>query len=65
MIYRGIQQDLGPIPLSSVYDDTEILLADLSLYQRLQVEQTISARSLADAEAIVDRLRPEPGEVTP
>jgi protein phosphatase len=59
VIYRGIQQDLGPIGLSSVHEDTGILLADLRAYQRMAVEQTISARSLADAEAIVDNLRPE------
>ncbi|MEV8024843.1 PP2C family serine/threonine-protein phosphatase [Microbacterium sp. GbtcB3] len=57
VIYRGIQQDIGPISLSTPYEDTDILLADLPAYQRLSVEQTISARSLADAEAIVDNLR--------
>jgi serine/threonine protein phosphatase PrpC len=56
VIFRGIQQDLGPIPLSSPYKDTGILLADLPFYQRLAVQQTISARSLADAETIVDTL---------
>jgi len=65
VIYRGIPQDIGPISLSSVYDDTGILLADLRAYQRIQVEQTIAARSLADAEAVVDRLRPDPEEATP
>lgn len=59
VIYRGVQQDLGPIALSSPYEDTGILLADLRAYQRIKVEQTISARSLADAQAIVDNLRPE------
>ncbi|MDJ1114043.1 PP2C family protein-serine/threonine phosphatase [Microbacterium dauci] len=62
VIYRGIQQDIGPISLSTPYEDTDILLADLPAYQRLSVEQTISARSLADAQAIVDNLR---GEGTP
>ncbi|MGB4777204.1 Stp1/IreP family PP2C-type Ser/Thr phosphatase [Microbacterium sp.] len=57
VIYRGIQQDLGPISLSSVYEDTGILLSDLQFYQRLQVTETISARSLGDAVAIVDTLR--------
>ncbi|MFT4214420.1 MAG: protein phosphatase 2C domain-containing protein [Microbacterium sp.] len=57
VIFRGIQQDLGPLSLSSVYQDTDILLADLPLYQRLAVRDTISARSLADAEALVDTLR--------
>ncbi|GAA3919251.1 PP2C family protein-serine/threonine phosphatase [Microbacterium invictum] len=58
VIFRGIQQDIGPISLSDPYEDTGILLADLPGYQRTMVEQTISARSLADAQAIVDNLRP-------
>ncbi len=62
VIYRGIPQDLGPISLSSVYEDTGILLADLRAYQRYSVERTISVRSLADAQARVENLRPE---VTP
>ncbi|MFS0866036.1 PP2C family serine/threonine-protein phosphatase [Microbacterium sp. 179-B 1A2 NHS] len=62
VIYRGIQQDLGPISLSTPYEDTNILLAELRAYQRLSVEQTISARSLADAQAIVENLR---SEITP
>lgn len=58
MIYRGIQQSIGPISLSTVYEDTDIVLADLSDFDRQTVEATISARSLSDAELIVDRLRP-------
>ena len=60
VIYRGIQQSIGPLSLSTVYEDTNIVLADLSEFDRQTVEATISARSLSDAELIVDRLRPEP-----
>ena len=56
-IYQGVQQDIGPIKLSSVYEDTGLLLSDLRVYDRQQVEQTISAGSLADATAIVERLK--------
>lgn len=59
VIYRGIQQSVGPLSLSTVYNDTGIVLADLSEFDRQTVEATISARSLADAELIVDRLRPD------
>lgn len=62
VIYRGVQQSLGPISLSSVYEDTDIVLADLSPFDRQTVESTISARSLADARQIVDRLTPTEGE---
>ena len=56
-IYQGVQQDIGPIKLSSVYEDTGLLLSDLRVYDRQQVEQTISAGSLADATAIIKRLK--------
>ena len=57
VIFRGVQQNLGPIALSTEVHDTEILLADLPSYQRASVERTINARSFSDAVAITDRLR--------
>ena len=56
-IYQGVQQDIGPIKLSSVYEATDLNLSDLRVYDRQQVEQTINAGSLADAQAIVERLK--------
>ena len=61
VVFQGVQQNLGPIPLSSVYEDTGIPLEDLSYFQRLAVEETISAGSLEEARAIVERLRPKGG----
>ncbi|MFO7691384.1 MAG: PP2C family serine/threonine-protein phosphatase [Cryobacterium sp.] len=55
-IYRGVQQDLGPIKLSSVHEDTDLEVSRLRVYDRQQVEQTISATSLTDAELIIERL---------
>lgn len=55
-IYKGVQQDLGPIKLSSVFEDTAVKVSSLRVYDRQQVEQTISATSLEDAELIVERL---------
>ena len=55
-IFRGVQQNIGPIDLSTVYRTTTIDLDDLSRYSRTTVEETINARDLADAERIVDRL---------
>jgi len=57
VIFQGVQQNIGPITLSTPVQDTDILLANLPEYQRASVERTISARSLSDAMAIVDRLR--------
>ncbi|MBA8817101.1 protein phosphatase [Microbacterium halimionae] len=59
VIYRGVQQSIGPIALSSAYEETGIALADLSDFDRNKVENTISARSLSDAKLIVDRLEPQ------
>ena len=56
-IYRGVNQDLGPIELSTVYEDTNLELSELRVYDRQQVEQTISATSLEDAKLIVERLQ--------
>jgi len=55
-IYRGIQQDLGPISLHSIYSETSVRLNDLPSYTRRTVEDTISAANLADATAIIKRL---------
>ncbi|HWI32613.1 MAG TPA: Stp1/IreP family PP2C-type Ser/Thr phosphatase [Microbacterium sp.] len=57
VIFRGIQQNIGPISLSTPHEDTGILLDDLPSFDRSTVEETISASSLVNAEAIVDRLR--------
>lgn len=61
VIYRGIQQGIGPFALSSVYEDTGIPLANLTQFDRAAVEATVSARSLADAQLIVERLTKEGG----
>lgn len=55
-IYRGIQQDLGPIALSSVYRETTVSVDDLSTINQQRIEKTISADDLADAERIVTTL---------
>ncbi len=55
-IFQGVQQNLGPISLHSVYQQTSIKLEELSPYTRSTVEDTISAQDLDDARAIIDRL---------
>ena len=57
VIYQGVQQNLGPISLSSPHRDTGVSIDDLPGYERIRVEQTITARSLEHAEAIAERLR--------
>lgn len=55
-IFQGVQQDLGPIKLSHVYEETDLPVSSLRMYDKQQVEQTISAPSLKDAQLIVERL---------
>jgi serine/threonine protein phosphatase PrpC len=55
-IYQGVQQNIGPIPMSSVVEKTSIELTELSAFTRNSVEATINADDLAEAEAIVERL---------
>ncbi|MET4051939.1 serine/threonine protein phosphatase PrpC [Frigoribacterium sp. PvP054] len=56
VIYKGVQQSLGPISLSSVYETTDVRVDDLPNYTQTTVGDTINAGSLADARAIVERL---------
>lgn len=56
VIYKGVQQSLGPISLSSVYETTSVSVSSLSNYNRQNVRDTINAGSLKDAKAIVERL---------
>jgi serine/threonine protein phosphatase PrpC len=55
-IYRGIQQNIGPFSLHSVYENKAIKLSDLPSYTRKTVQDTISAKDLKDAERIIERL---------
>lgn len=55
-IYQGVQSTIGPIPLSSVYQSTQIDVDDLPAFQRRSVEETINADDLRDALDIVERL---------
>ncbi len=55
-IYRGVQQNIGPLSLSSVYQSTAITVDSLPPLQKTSVETTISADNLRDALNIVDRL---------
>jgi PPM family protein phosphatase len=55
-IFQGVQQNIGPISLHSVYEETSLRLDDLPAYWRDSVVNTISADNLDDAKAILDRL---------
>jgi protein phosphatase len=55
-IYRGLQQNVGPISLHSIYQETSVKLSDLPAYTRESVQDTINADDLKDAESIIKRL---------
>jgi serine/threonine protein phosphatase PrpC len=63
-IFHGVQQSVGPIALSEVYQTTDIQVDDLPFYTQEQVADTISADSVKAALEIVNRLgatvEPEP-----
>jgi protein phosphatase len=55
-IYQGVQQDLGPIVLSHLVEQTSIELTSLTVFDRQSVIDTISTNALADAQRVVARL---------
>ncbi|MBP2436874.1 protein phosphatase [Microbacterium amylolyticum] len=57
VIYQGIQQSIGPISLSTPYEDTGIPFADLRDPYRSEIERTITARDLSHAQQIVENVR--------
>jgi hypothetical protein len=63
-IYKGVQQNVGPIQLSSVFQDTDLSVSDLAFYDRTRVEKTINAGSVSDAFAIVTSLEQRSGSGT-
>ncbi|MET0813034.1 MAG: PP2C family serine/threonine-protein phosphatase [Microbacterium sp.] len=56
VIFRGIPQDIGPISLSTAYEDTDIRLDDLSEFTRDRIVQTIPAGDLDGARRIVESI---------
>jgi hypothetical protein len=61
VIFRGVQQNVGPISLSSVYQSTSITVSSLTMFQQQSVDATIPASDLRDALDIVDRLSASSG----
>lgn len=55
-IYQGVQQNLGPIVLSHVYEESDVPVKSLPQYDKQLVQQTINADDLTAARAIVDQL---------
>jgi serine/threonine protein phosphatase PrpC len=55
-VFQGVQQNLGPISLSHVYEESTVPVSSLPSYDKQLVEQTINAASLSAARTIVEQL---------
>jgi protein phosphatase len=55
-IFQGVQQNLGPIVLSRLVEETTIRLDELPMFRRDSVERSINAEDLEDARRIIDQL---------
>ena len=55
-IFQGVQQSIGPIELSHVFQPTSIKVSDLPTFQQDAVNATINAENLRDAGEIISRL---------
>jgi len=58
-IYRGVKASFGPLKFSEVYENTDLKVNRLNDSWKSQVQSGITAKSRADAESIVKRLRGE------
>jgi PPM family protein phosphatase len=58
-IYQGVSQDLGPVRLSHMKTESDVVVDDLPDFYRTRVQDTVATDTLADARALVDQLRGE------
>jgi hypothetical protein len=58
-IFRGVNQNVAGLKLSSIHQRTEIPLAAVPVTDQASIRSTISATSLASAQAIVGTIRGE------
>jgi serine/threonine protein phosphatase PrpC len=58
-IYQGVSQDVGPITLSHVESESDVVVDDLPDFYRAKVEASVSTDTLKDAQALVSQLRTE------
>lgn len=56
-VFRGLSQDLGPLSLSTVEEQSDVAVEALPTYYRQQVRRTLSADDRAGADRIVTDLR--------
>ena len=57
-----MQQGIGPISLSHLYEESDVQVDRLPEYDKQQVEQTINADDLQSAKNIVEQLNDARGQ---
>ncbi|RWZ67920.1 Stp1/IreP family PP2C-type Ser/Thr phosphatase [Labedella populi] len=61
VIFQGIQQSVGPISLSTEYEDTGIPLSLLNVYDRQRIDQTVGPEGLDEIRETVERIKARSG----
>jgi protein phosphatase len=56
-IYQGVPESVGPFALSTLYDQTDLSIESLQVFEQERISQSLPAESLDDARDIVERLR--------
>lgn len=56
-IYQGVPESVGPFTLSTLYDQTNLSIESLQVFEQERISQSLPAESLDDARDIVERLR--------
>ena len=56
-IYQGVPEDVGPLSLSTLFEETDVSLDSLQVFEQERIADSLPAESLEDAQEIVDRLR--------
>ncbi|MFC8502131.1 PP2C family protein-serine/threonine phosphatase [Pedococcus sp. NPDC057267] len=58
-VFQGVSQNIGPVTLSHVEQQTDVLVSDLPDFYRNKVESTVSTDTRQAAETLVEQLRAE------
>jgi len=56
-IYQGVPEDVGPLSLSTLFEETDVSLDSLQVFEQERIADSLPAESLEDAQEIVERLR--------
>jgi len=56
-IYQGVPEDVGPLSLSALFEETDVSLDSLQVFEQERIADSLPAESLEDAQEIVERLR--------